>query len=302
MTRHRIISGVTSHTLNRQISYRIASHHIPAYHIASYHIASHLVVSHHIKSCDTLLTTHTILTTLLWNPPSRRISRCVWGGTCWRCSTRIPSRLGTGQSVPMLSWGLRNILHCICYDAVHLHHLTKSNAMKLDRLYVISHIAASSLASHCGHRQASSFTSFCLTQSCPTISHPLLFPTRSSFLTTIEQGVNAGLEDVWTLYNELSQSDNDLEKGGRANEEFVCLLLSLASSCSRFDFTRQKSSSDFLFPRSFVHAFKHSMSHPSILSCSIWCNLPPYPILPFTALKSYEDIRLPEAQAICRCI
>ena len=56
---------------------------------------------------------------------------------------------------------------------------------------------------------------------------PLHLPINSTFLIMIKQGVNAGLEDVYTLYNELNQNDNDLEKGRQALEEFLCLLLYL---------------------------------------------------------------------------
>ena len=68
------------------------------YHSFSYRISFSHITSHHIMRYRAIA----VLMLLLTHPLSRRISRCVWGGTCWRCRTRIPSRLGTGQFVVLI--------------------------------------------------------------------------------------------------------------------------------------------------------------------------------------------------------
>ena len=37
----------------------------------------------------------------------------------------------------------------------------------------------------------------------------------------IRQGVNSGLEDVYTLYNELHENDNNLEKGSQKDHVLI---------------------------------------------------------------------------------
>ena len=86
-------------------------------------------------------------------------------------------------------------------------------------------------AHHCLCRYLEISNLLLLTASLSSYLFPYLVPSASVFLflssstcpniIAIGQGVNSGLEDVYTLYNELHANDNNLEKGRPKDHQLI---------------------------------------------------------------------------------